>query len=869
MSGLYDRLARILSGGAGRRRRVPVGEKFRRFRAIGSSNDAFLHLLADLQDREEDPAAEACASADSALEEMGRHVHSMAEALVALSGGRHAEVLRRCGEIDRNLRTELHGAPPGDTGAVIVWPGDPDALRPRVVGPKAARLAEATSIPGLEVPPFFSVSARGYRLFMEGSGLGEVVDGVLSSSGSPEPGAVKAASEAIGAAFARAVVPEEIEAGLQSAVRTLLDRGRWEPGVAVRSSAVVEGSASSFAGQFESVLNVRGPDLAEAYKRVVASKYRHHALRYALSRGFREKDVAMPVLVMAMVRPSSSGVAYSRCPGRPQSVMITAVPGLAQAVVDGRVTPDTFLVSIRDPDLVEEFLPGRRGFSLRCAADGGLIEVGERVAPAGAPALPADGVREVARMACSLEKHFGSPQDVEWARNEAGRVLVVQTRPLHLPRVDARPQPSRPPVEGHRVLLAGGRRASGGVASGPLFHLRDPMHVDAVPEGAILRVPMTTPRLAGVMGLAGGIIAAAGSPVGHMSTIAREFGVPCVIGAADSLASLPQGAIVTLDADAGIVYEGAVPGPPGPGPHARPAGRSRDPAGEDLDLLLQQVSPLTLPEPGTPGFLPENCRTFHDIARYVHQAAMAEMFELEDSAAGEMRSARRLAWGVPLQVLLVDLGGGAEAGDPSVVTVAGLRSVPLLAVIEGMSDPRLHWTGPVGFDLKGFMSVVVHSAADDQRYGEPCYCLCSPDYMHFASRLAYHFATVDSICGGSVNENYARFLFHGGAAVAARREWRAHFLAVILESHGFAVRQAGDRVEAVLAKRGADRVVEALGMLGRLMVASRHLDMVIESRSTADVLARAFLSGDYSFRRLAGHGPRDGTGAAPPSASPT
>jgi pyruvate,water dikinase len=179
-----------------------------------------------------------------------------------------------------------------------------------------------------------------------------------------------------------------------------------------------------------------------------------------------------------------------------------------------------------------------------------------------------------------------------------------------------------------------------------------------------------------------------------------------------------------------------------------------------------------------------------------------------------------------------------------------VNSVPLLALIEGMTDSRLRWSGPVGFDLKGFMSVVVRSAADDQRYGEPSYALCARDFVNFSSRLAYHFATVDSVCGEIVNENYSRLLFHGGAAIAQRREWRAHFLATVLRNNGFAVKHIGDRVEAVMAKRGAEETRDSLVMLGRLMVASRHLDMLMESRGAAETFAAAFLTGDFAFESV-------------------
>lgn len=300
------------------------------------------------------------------------------------------------------------------------------------------------------------------------------------------------------------------------------------------------------------------------------------------------------------------------------------------------------------------------------------------------------------------------------------------------------------------------------------------------------------------------------------------------------------------DAEAGIVYEGEVPELLGE--KARPVRPARrDPVRERLLKLVERVTPLTLTDPESPTFDPAHCQTLHDIARFVHQRAMGEMFAIEGLAAGERRACRRLVWHRPMEVRLLDLGGavGSDAGRE--VALEDVTSVPLQALLKGMLDSRLRWAGPVGFDLKGFVSVVVRSAADDQRYGEPSYALCSADYLHFASRLAYHFALVDALCGGSVNENYIRFSFHGGAAVAERREWRGQFLATVLQYNRFLVTHVGDRVDAILPKRPVEELEDALVMLGRLMVASRHLDMVIESPAVAVALARAFLAGDYGF----------------------
>jgi hypothetical protein len=342
------------------------------------------------------------------------------------------------------------------------------------------------------------------------------------------------------------------------------------------------------------------------------------------------------------------------------------------------------------------------------------------------------------------------------------------------------------------------------------------------------------------------------SLVQRVETLERDLAVEVLSGPARE-----GGALVTQPEDGGArrpepdsSRAARMPEPDGLDVDPRPDGRPPDPVRGAVHRLLDRVEPLTLAEPDSPRYRPENCTTLRDIARFVHQRSMVEMLAIGRLTPGERRRCRRLGWSMPMDVLLLDLGGGLAPFAGRTVPVDYVNSLPLQALIEGMTDPRLRRAGPVGFDLKGFISVVVRSAADDQRYGEPSYALCSSDYVHFASRLAYHFATADAICGSTLSENYARLVFFGGAAVAERRELRAHFLATVLRYYGFAVKHVGDRVEAVLAERGAEQIEESLVMLGRLMVASRHLDMVISSRMTADALADAFLSGDYGFQRV-------------------
>ncbi len=844
MGRVWKRLFSRLTARRARTCRVPIAERFAHFRAIGAANDAFLDNLTSLMEGSGRRGGGLAAVA-AAYEALSAPVGALARSLSAMAGGRYQSLLRRYEAIDRDLSQEILKARPIEFGSPVIWPDHPEAQRPQVVGPKAARLAEIAALGGLQVPPFFMVTVYGFRAFMEATGLHDLVEASLWSTDLADGQALKRLSHTMSEAVLSARVPPGLAAEVSAGFRRLAEAAPGLSGVAVRSSAVVEDSESSFAGQFESILNVGEEDLLEAYKRVLASKYRLEVLQYAVARGFLDEDIAMPVLVMAMIDPAAAGVAYSSDPSHPGRTVVTAVRGLGQPVVEGRVVPDRYLVSNVEPVRVVAMTAGHRAGVVRCRPGGGLVEVATDAEQGDQPVLCSQDACRVAQAARLLERTFRVPQDVEWALDQAGQLFVVQTRPLAAFLVPENAAGAAPAVVGHRVLVRDAVRASPGIASGRILRLGDAASADEVPNDAVLLVPNTTPRLAGLVGRVRAILATVGSPTGHMATVAREFRVPCLVGVDPDLPGLHDGAEVTVDARYGLVYQGEVPELLA---IARPpTAERRDPVGESLARLLARVAPLTLTDPDSPEFRPASCQTLHDVARFVHQRAMAEMFELDRLSQEERRQTRRLSWRLPMDVLLLDLGGGLGPEAGRRVETAQVLSVPLRALVKGMTDPHLRWAGPVGFDLKGFMSVVVRSAADDQRYGEPSYALCSRDYLHFSSRLAYHFATVDAICGRSVNENYARFLFHGGAAVAARREFRAHFLAAVLGAHGFAVKMRGDRVEALLPKRGAEAVEESLVMLGRLMVASRHLDMVMESRATAQAFAQAFLSGDYGF----------------------
>lgn len=843
---VWQRLVGLVAERRTRRPRVSIKQRFELFQNVNAANDAFLTGLTHLMEHGGSTQPLGRGTVQAGLGALCRACETMVSSLISMAPGRYEPLDQQFRRIEQEALEIGAQALAGDSMPLVVWPDDPLALRPGVVGGKAANLAALAACTDAVVPPFFVVTARAYQLMIEAAQVQPLVDEWRGSGDRPAADDLSSVCETNVQRIQSTPVPEAIAQAIAAAHDRLVASADLGFGLAVRSSATLEDSDFSFAGQFETRLGVRSADLCAAYRAVVASKYRLAALRYASLSGARADDIAMPVLCMAMLQPVTSGVAYSRDPDGRDSVIVTAVRGLAEAAVAGTVTPDRHTVGRLAPHPVLEQTIAPKTRALRCSADG-VVEQSIAAAQAAQPAAAPEIVVRVARLAIALEQHFGRPQDVEWALDESGALYTVQSRPLDVDSAATASADVTSLVEGRRVLLAGGMRACGGVATGRIVRLLDLDQLDAVAPGAVVVAATTSPRLAALVGRVAAIVTDTGSPTGHMATVAREFRLPTLVGVPGATAGLVDGTAVTVDAWSARIYEGEVRELLGSGAPRRSASVAPSAARTELQRLLEKVAPLHLGDPLAADFTIASCSTLHDVARFVHQRAMAEMFEVETLAPAERRETHQLRWSVPMEVRVLDLGGGVAPDSGRVVDIQQVASVPFLALLEGMTDPRLRWSGPVGFDLKGFMSVAVRSAVDDQRYGEPSFAICSREYLHFASRLAYHFATVDAMGSPRENQNYARFLFFGGAAVAARRECRAHFLALVLKLYGFEVTRVGDRVEAILGKRSADEIEEALVLLGRLMVSARHLDMIIDSPEKGEAYAAAFLSGDFGF----------------------
>jgi pyruvate,water dikinase len=347
-----------------------------------------------------------------------------------------------------------------------------------------------------------------------------------------------------------------------------------------------------------------------------------------------------------------------------------------------------------------------------------------------------------------------------------------------------------------------------------------------------------------------------------MASLARELRIPALLNTKTATRAIPPGALITVDAASGFVYEGEVPSllkeaEAKPEEETFQYRRRSSPEQQILEEVIKLLVPLTLTDPRSPDFTPEGCRTLHDLARYIHERSYAEMFGLGEQLGDFRGASYKLDVFLPVDLYLVDLGGGLkEAPASRKVKRAQIASVPFSALLKGMLHKKIPRFGPRPIDMKGLFSIMMRHAATnpeaDATFHDPCYALISDCYLNYTARVGYHFSVVDTYCSGSANKNYISILFRGGAADAVRRNRRVRAIAGILKEHGFSVILGDDMVSARLSKASREETVAHLEMVGSLLQFFRQMDAAMKSEAAVAWIKDAFLRGDYDLSGSSG-----------------
>jgi pyruvate,water dikinase len=843
--------------------REAVQRKFDHFMRLLAENRVALQIMAELEEK---------ASGDYLFER--EYVRLNVEALTGavsnilhhlgeLSGGRYPELFAVYQQVEAQVAAEL-GRRKEIAVSELTLPLEViTAEQTEIVGGKNAHLGEMKNRLGLPVPDGFAITAHAYRCFIERDGLDAWINERLAALDVNDFEATVAASAEIQARIRAQPLPLV----LCGAVQARCDELTAKLGVcsiAVRSSAVGEGTESSFAGQYATVLNVPCKQVLDFYRQIVAGKFTPRALFYFINRGFRQEEIAMSVGCIGMIDAQASGVLYTVDPIEPNSdhAIINALWGLGRDVVEGTIPTDFFHVSKADKVILEEKI-ARKERMLVMQVGEGIRE--EAVPPEwrDQPSLTPEQIGTLVDYGRLLEEHYGEPQDVEWVLDHQEQIFLLQTRTLKALSSDfggdecretsdeaGKPVTRHPsPVTRHPspvMLLDRGDRAAHGVGCGPVFLVQQDEDLARFPNGAVLVTRTSSPKFVAVMNKARAIVTDMGSAAGHMATLAREFQVPAMVNTGIATQVLMPGLEVTVDATRQKVYRGRVE-------ELLVEQRTRKgifkdtPAFAALQRILPHLVPLRLIDPEAEDFRPESCQSLHDLTRFAHQSAMQEMYHLAEETARQIGDAVRLRATIPLDVHVLDLGGGLQPGlqgrliDPEAVV-----SIPMRAFWRGLTD--MTWPEP-RINAGGFLSVVAHTVADpelQQRLTENSLAILSAEYLNFSLRLGYHISTVEGLCTPNVSDNYVRLYFHGGAASEERRQRRARLVAQIVERYGFQVDRRGETVDALLFKCTRPELEEQMEMLGRLTVYTKQLDMTMFNDSIVDRFAEEFLKGNYS-----------------------
>lgn len=428
------------------------------------------------------------------------------------------------------------------------------------VGGKGANLGELAGS-GFPVPPGFVVTADAYLDAMARAGVRDDLRTRALAVDVDDDKALRRTADELGALVQSARPPAMLRDAIASAYRALGDPTDPEPIVAVRSSATSEDTAgTSFAGMHRTYTNVRG--VGEVVARVVdcwASLFAPRALAYRRTQGI-DAEPAIAVVVQRMVDADRSGIAFTADPasGDRSRVVIEAVYGLGEAIVSGQVEPDTYLVGKDGPRLIETRL-GVQTHRIERGPDGRDLRVDLSPEEGSRRKLAEAEVLEVAEVALSVENHYGSPQDIEFAFSGPA-LYLVQTRPittLHESIQVASPFRAAP----SGGLLVSGLGASPGIASGPVRVLRDPREAAQLVRGEVLVAPMTNPDWVPAIRRAAAVVTDGGGMTCHAAIVSRELRVPCVVATRKATTMLREGEVVTVDGAKGTVVAGAVPAP--------------------------------------------------------------------------------------------------------------------------------------------------------------------------------------------------------------------------------------------------------------------------------------------------------------------
>jgi len=433
------------------------------------------------------------------------------------------------------------------------------------VGGKGANLGEMTKA-GIPVPQGFCVTAQAYFYYLDKTGIKGKITGFLKGLNPEDNKKLNAVSKEIKKLILKTPLPKDLETEIKDSYTKL---GGFA--VAVRSSATAEDlPEASFAGQQATFLNMQTKEqVAKAVLECFASLFEARAIYYRLINKFDHMKVGLCAVVQNMIQSEKSGILFTVDPVDEDMdhLIVEAGYGLGEAIVSGSVTPDRYIVDKKEFKISDKEV-NTQTWKIVHKKDGGDKHVEVAKDFQAKQKITDDQILELAKIGMAIEKHYGKPQDTEWAI-ENDTVYFVQSRPITTlgkakeqgtsDKEQEAPDSSSPvPSSQNYEVILKGAAASLGSAAGPVKIIHKPTEIDKVMEGDILVTEMTTPDFVPAMKKAKGIVTDTGGRTCHAAIVSRELGIPCVVGTGTATSTLKTGQMITVDGAKGLVYKGSV-----------------------------------------------------------------------------------------------------------------------------------------------------------------------------------------------------------------------------------------------------------------------------------------------------------------------
>ncbi len=861
--------------------------KYLTFQNLLRENNHVLALMADMEEKLSGEYLFDRHYIDTNVKSVGDGVYKIIEYLNELSDKRYKTLYNRFDEINKKIKETLIHKHQIQVSELAISLETLNKEMTNISGGKMAHLGEIKNRVNLQTPEGFSISAYAFKRFMEHNSFYDRMNHYLSEMNIDNMEELNKISKQIQDMVIEAEIPEDLHNAIDKEVESLklkvhpplippLSRGgasAFPPlskggtggvRVSVRSSAIYEDGEFSFAGQYATFLNVPLGLILQKYKEVIASLFTQRAIFYYKTKGFSEEDMVMAVGVLRMIDAAAGGVIYTKDPNNPENntVLINAVWGLGMSVVDGTENPNTYIVSRETGAILEKKVPEQQNMTI-CTPEGDVKEINVPNAIKSQPCLTDEQISILFNCASVLENHYGKPQDIEWAIDHNNRIYILQSRPLRMLKVECSTFNVPRRIEKYNILLDKGVIACKGIGCGKAFVLKDHDDLEHFPEGAVLVARHTSPRFVTVMNKASAIVTDVGSATGHMASLSREYQVPTILDTETATSVIKDGQELTVDAINCNIYEGKVEELTRLTFNVQRSTFKDTHLFQTLEKVLKLIVPLNLIDPDKDNFRPEYCETFHDITRFTHEMAMAEVFNtrkgediesFEDLMSAitfaETDEAKRLGEqtivlkaGIPVAAYLLDIDGGVIKKDLKKAAPEDITSIPFSAFLKGMINMR--WPEPRPVDAKGFLGMVAHTASmsEEQLYkmGGKSYAIISHNYMNFSIRLGYHFSLVEAYAGESMNDNYIKFFFKGGGAATDRRLRRVRLIAEILKEMDFKVNVIEDVIDAILTKYNQLSIKKRLEIMGKLTAYTKQLDMVMYNDAVTDMFIEDFI----------------------------